>query len=204
MSDAGDEQELLDGARGGSAEAFESLVRLHQERVFSLICRQVRDEGLAADLTQDVFFQAWRKIENYDGRAKFSTWLHRIALNAVVSHHRKVTAEKRGGASVPLSFGAEEMQEPGADHRPGLAAITRPDQLAEVAELHSRVLDAIEALEPEFRQSVLMRDVDGLSYEEIAELLEISVGTVRSRIHRGRSKLRQVLAKLVDMAPEDE
>lgn len=198
MADADDEHQLLESARRGNTEAFETLVRMHQERVYALIRRQVRDEGLAADLTQEVFLSAWRKIESYDGRAKFTTWLHRVAMNAVISHHRHTTAEKRGGASSPISFSADEVVEPGADFRRGRSVADQPDHHAEVSELHGHVLAAIDELEPEFSQAVMLRDVEGKSYEEIAEVLDVSVGTVRSRIHRARAKLRARLSGLLD------
>jgi len=192
------ESELLAQARSGSRSAFESLVALHQNRVFNLVYRNVHDEGIALDIAQDVFVQAWKTISQYDERAKFSTWLHRVAMNAVISHHRHVTAQKRGGANRPASLGAENVPDPSSDGRGMGAGSQEPHEVLQAREMQGRIMDAIQKLDDDYRQVVILRDVEGLAYEEIAEVLSINTGTVRSRLFRGREQLRAALADLME------
>ncbi len=184
-----DEMRLIVRARQGDTQAYGLLVELHQERVFSVIVRHVRDEHKARDIAQDVFIQAYRAIHTYEDRAKFSTWLYRIALNLVTSQHRHDFALKRGGAQARASLDVDGMVEPGADIRP-------PDEQVEAGEIGVMVREAIDALDEEYKTVVVLRDLQGMSYEEIAEVLNIAPGTVRSRLHRGREKLREKLKHL--------
>lgn len=184
-----DEMGLIVAARNGDVQAYGRLVELHQERVFAVIVRHVRDEHKARDIAQDVFIQAYRAIHTYEDRAKFSTWLYRIALNLVTSQHRHDSALKRGGSQAKASLDAEGMLEPGAETR-------SPDDQVAAGEIGVIVRAAIDELDEEYKTVVVLRDLQGLSYEEIAELLNIAPGTVRSRLHRGREKLKEKLKHL--------
>jgi RNA polymerase sigma-70 factor, ECF subfamily len=159
--------------------------------VFAVIVNHVRDEHKARDIAQDVFIQAYRAIHTYEDRAKFSTWLYRIALNLVTSQHRHDFALKRGGASAKASLDVEGMPEPDS-------AVRGPDEHVAANEIGVIVRAAIDELDDEYKSVVILRDLQALSYEEIAELLKIAPGTVRSRLHRGREKLKEKLQYLED------
>ncbi len=194
MADEADEKKAelaqIAAARAGDADAFSRLVQDNQDRIYSSILRQVRDEHKAADLCQETFVQAWRAIDTYEDRARFSTWLYRIAMNLIASHYRHEHAQKRGGDNSRASLDAEGMPEPGAGER-------APDEQVAAEDIGVQVRAAIDELEDEYRQVVLMRDLQDMSYEEIAELLEIPPGTVRSRLHRGRERLKEKLKHLI-------
>jgi len=181
---------LIARARGGDHGAFGELVQMHQDRIFASVLRTVRDEGRSLDIVQDAFVQAFRAIDTYEDRARFSTWLFRIAMNLVTSRHRHDSALKRGGPGVRASLDAQGMPEPGAPDR-------GPAELAEAGEVGVIVRAAIDELDEEYRQVIIMRDLQDLSYEEIAESLSVPPGTVRSRLHRGREKLKEKLGHLV-------
>jgi RNA polymerase sigma-70 factor (ECF subfamily) len=181
---------LIAAARGGNADAFSRLVVANQDRIYSSVLRQMRDEHKAADITQEAFIQAWRALDSYEDRARFSTWLYRIAMNLMTSHYRHEHAQKRGGDNARASLDVEGMPEPGAEQR-------TPDDLATAADVGAEVRAAIEELDDEYKQVILMRDLQDMSYEEISELLAIPPGTVRSRLHRGRERLRDKLKHLV-------
>ncbi len=183
------ELNLISAAREGDPDAYGRLVELHQDRVFATILRHVRDEHKARDLAQETFIQAYRAIHTYEDRAKFSTWLYRIALNLVTSQHRSDVALKRGGGNAKASLDAEGMPEPDA-------TVRGPDENVAANEIGVIVREAIETLEDEYKSVVILRDLQGLSYEEVAEVLGLAPGTVRSRLHRGREKLREKLKHL--------
>jgi len=192
-----DEAELVQQARDGAAWAFEQLVISHQDRVYTTLLRMTGDAAIAADLAQEVFVKAWRTMAEFDDRAKFSTWLHRVAHNEAVSYFRHVSAHKRGGPKRQASLDHEDAPEVSRDlRRPG-AGGQRPDEAAEADETAGQVRAAIDSLDPESRMVVLLREMEGLSYEEIAARLDINVGTVRSRLFRARERLREKLAKVL-------
>lgn len=181
---------LIAKARNGDGDAYGKLVEANQDRIYASVLRQVRDEHKAFDITQDAFIQAYRAIDTYEDRARFSTWMYRIAMNVITSHYRHEGAQKRGGSKKETSLNIEGMPEPGADQR------TPGDEVA-ADDIGVLVRAAIDELEEEYRDVVVMRDLQGLSYEEIAETLDIAPGTVRSRLHRGREKLKDKLKHLI-------
>lgn len=180
---------LIARARAGDGDAYGQLVQANQDRIYASVLRQVRDEHKAMDITQEAFIQAYRAIDTYEDRARFSTWMYRIAMNLITSHYRHERAQKRGGSQTETSLNIEGMPEPGADQR-------TPDDLVAAGDLGVLVRAAIDELDDEYRDVVVMRDLQDLSYEEIAETLKIAPGTVRSRLHRGREKLRDKLKHL--------
>lgn len=181
---------LIARARKGDAQAYGELVDMHQNRIYASVVRVVRDEHRAFDIVQEAFVQAYRAIDTYEDRAKFSTWLYRIAMNLITSHHRHENAQKRGGDKGKTSLDVEGMPEPGADQRD-------PGDMAAAGEIGVIVRAAIDELEDEYREVIVMRDLQDLSYEEIAEMLKVPPGTVRSRLHRGREKLKDKLKHLL-------
>ncbi len=177
------EAELVAKARLGDAQAFTALVEQHAERLHAFIHRLCGDSELAVDLTQETFLRAWRGIRGFDGQSAFYTWLYRIGRNTVISAARARAARPVVSASIGTEAG--EVAEP--------AVASDPSQALEQAERVALVLAALQQLPFEFREIIVLRDVEDRSYEEIAAVLEIPAGTVRSRLFRARERLRETL-----------
>lgn len=161
-------------AAGGDRRAFERIYRAHVSRVFTLCARMVGDRAVAEELTQDVFVRAWEKIALYRGESAFGTWLHRVAVNVVLSH-RKSEARRRG---------REEDGEQHVNMHPG-----RSDSPGARMDLEQ----AIAALPPGARRVFVLFDVEGYRHEEIADLLGITAGGSKAQLHRARMLLREAL-----------
>jgi RNA polymerase sigma-70 factor, ECF subfamily len=174
------EDQLIARSRGGDTHAFDLLVERYQDRVYDLAYRITGHHADAQDAAQESFVKAYRSLRGFRGDASFSTWLHRIAVNAALDAVRR-----RPPASPVLDDRAGVTLDPLADR-------------AERVEARERIHLAIAALPVEQRVVVTLRDVQGWSYEEIAVIAEIPIGTVRSRLARGRDALRVALA---DLAP---
>lgn len=183
MSDTPD-QTLIDRCLQGNTQAFGLLVERYQQRLYASLVHVTGSSELALDVSQDAFVHAYEKLASFRGESQFYSWLFRIALNAAVSARRK---QRRTGISVEATREATG-QEP-ADHRP--SAI--PSQSLEVTERQSLVLRALSELPEDFRTPLVLKELEELKYEEIADLLRIPLGTVRSRIHRARQELRTKL-----------
>ena len=187
---AATDAELAIAARGGSEDAFRQLVERFERPVFSLVVRMVRDRATAEDLTQEAFVKAYRKLRTYDPERKFSSWLFKIAHNATIDHLRRRDLE-----TVPLDPGG------GDDETPSLARVL-PDEGRgpAVAAGRGQLAEALEAavgrLRPEYREVVLLRFSEGLGYEEIAEVAELPLGTVKTYLHRARKELMAILVEL--------
>ena len=167
---------LMAAAAGGDPQAFDSLVRLHTPRMYRVALRIVADSADAEDAVQDAWISAWRALRGYRGDAAPATWLYRVVSNAALAQLR------RRHATVPIDEGAEErlwnVDDPDVPERATLRA-------EEVAAVHR----AVAGLEPSQRVPLVLREFEGLSYEEVATVLEISVPAVRSRVHRARQTL---------------
>lgn len=174
-----DDPTLLARARSGDLDAFDTLVRAHQDRVYTLTYRITGNHEDAADAAQDAFVKAYEGLPRFRGDAAFSTWLHRIAANAALDLVRRRPAASP--VELPLNHPA-----PGG-----------PESEAARREVNRRVQAALAVLPVDFRIAVVLRDLQGLSYEEVARILRVPIGTVRSRISRGREILRTHLADLV-------
>lgn len=188
-----DDQGLVQACRGGKAEAFGVLVRRYQDRLFPTICRLLGSEEEARDVLQDAFVRAFVKLDQFQGSSSFYTWIYRIAINLAVSRHRRrgprlLSFRDHGrtagapGESIDLSH----HDDPGAD--------------LDRAERDHQIQQALAALSPEHREVVVLKDLEDHRYEEIAALLNIPIGTVRSRLHRARCELRDLLSGLIDHA----
>jgi RNA polymerase sigma-70 factor (ECF subfamily) len=165
----------------GETEAFEMLVRRHEKTIFNLVYRMLGDYDEAAEVSQEVFLSAYRAIGQFRGDANFSTWLYRIALNHTST--RRKTLIRRQQRNVAI-----EDTEPVRDLQPG------PAETMEKKEIRERVQRALNSLEPDDATVILLRDLQDIPYEEVARLLEIPVGTVKSRLHRARQALKSQLA----------
>ncbi len=187
-----DDMQLVSRARGRDVEAFQTLVLRYQDRVFNTAYRFTGDRGLAEDITQEAFFKAYKGLKKFKGKSSFSTWLYRITVNACTSEWRKSAARKRGNE---IPFPGSGGGEPGRPFDPP-AEESDPADAAERKEKSALVQEAIASLEDDFRIVVILRDIEGFSYEEIADILDRPVGTVRSRLHRARGDLKEKLKAL--------
>lgn len=172
--------------RGGDPAAYNTLVVRYQDRLFNTLARLIGSADDAMDIAQDAFIQAYTKIDTFQGKSAFYTWLYRIAFNLAMSH-----ARKRRPLNVLDGDETTRTIEP--------AAITNsPAECMESAERVAAVQAAISDLADEHRQVVVLRELEGCDYEQISEILEIPIGTVRSRLFRARAQLKEKLASLVE------
>jgi len=176
------EHELISAAARGDESAFAQLLEQYQDRVYHLALHICRDPEDARDVAQEAFLSAWRGLPNFRAEAGFSTWLYRLTSNAAIDHLRRV--KKQQG---DLSLDDENLGLDAPDDAPG------PQEAAEATELQQAVAAGLEQLGEDHRQVLLLREVRQLSYEEIAGLLALDIGTVKSRLSRARNALRKIL-----------
>jgi RNA polymerase sigma-70 factor (ECF subfamily) len=179
------DRELVLLCQKSNPDAFTELVGRHQDRVYSAISRYCGNAEDASDITQRAFINAFRKIGEFKGDAAFSTWIYRIAFNQAISFRRE---NRRAPVSI-YSKGDELITEP-ADER-------NPTEQMESQETQRKVQQALDLLEDADRQIILLKDLQGASYDEIAGILQIPKGTVRSRLHRARLELKSKLKSFI-------
>jgi RNA polymerase sigma-70 factor, ECF subfamily len=187
------DQEVVRLARSGREAAYRELVRRYERPVFALLYRMVRDRELAEDLAQETFVKALNAIDSYRPEFKFSSWIFKIANNAAIDHLRRRELDTLSLDGSPHAETPEAMQatalQIGARQESPLDAV-------EARELGGAIEAAIGRLRPEYRSCILLRHVEGRAYEEIAEILDLPLGTVKTYIHRARNELRLALAHL--------
>ena len=188
MTDTTQEQRLVEAARRGDEGAFESLVRLYEKRVFALANRMCGNSEDAAEAAQEAFLAAWQGLRFFRGDSSFSTWLYRLTSNACVDLLRR---EGRHRAAAGPSL--DDDQDLNRDVQ-DVTALS-PQEEAERRELRAQIEEGLRALSPEHRQVLVLREMHQLSYDEIADTLDLDVGTVKSRISRGRKQLRNFLLR---------
>lgn len=182
-----DEQVLLAGLRSGDETAYELLIAHFQQPVFGLVQRLIDDHNEASDVTQEVFLKIFRSVGQFRGESSLKTWIYRIAVNEAYNRRRWFGRHRKPETEL-------EAQEPGRGHLDHLHDRSRsPYDLVLNKEWKSAIEKALAGLNPAFRSAVVLRDLEDLSYEEIADVLDISLGTVKSRILRGRESLRRAL-----------
>ena len=174
-------------ARGGAQTAYADLLRRYERPVYALIVRMVRDPGLAEDLAQEVFLKAFRSLGSFDPERKFSSWLFKIAHNATVDHLRRREVETQ-----PLDGGADAVEDRPVRQIADPAAET-PEAARQRADLRQALETSIAGLRPVYREVMLLRFQEELSYDEIAEVTGLPLGTVKTFIHRARKELAEVL-----------
>ena len=179
------EKVLLARAKKGEIAAFESLMTAYENRIYSLALRSTGSEQDAADITQDVFLRAWKNLDSFRGDSSLSTWLYRVTSNLCVDFARKKAAE-----GMPTSIDDEES--PAADLADP-SRMAQPEAAAENSELREELQFALAQLSEEHRRVVLLRDVAGMTYTDIARTLGLEEGTVKSRLARARASLRKIL-----------
>ena len=175
-------EELVQAAAGGDEEAFAQLVGLHENKVYSLALRMCGNPEDAADAAQEAFLSAWRALPSFRGEAGFSTWLYRLTANASIDLLRRVRRQR-----LDLRLDDEDLGLTALEAGPG------PQEAAEQGELRQAVDQALGQLGDSHRQVLVLRELSGLSYQEIAQALDIDLGTVKSRIARARLNLRKIL-----------
>ncbi len=179
------DEALIRGFLDGSADCFEELVKRHENQVFNLSYRVLGNPADAADACQETFVLLLRKLHTFRGESSFSTWLYRVSLNVCRDHLRK--AKKHPVPAPPLEEGPrpEELLEASDDFD--------PEARFEQVELQERVQSAIAVLPPKFREVIYLHDIRGFNYAEVADILSVAVGTVKSRLNRARIRLAQEL-----------
>lgn len=181
-----DDARLVERVVAGDGEAFRLLVERYQRQIHALLVRMVRDPALAEDLAQETLIKAHRAIATFDSRRRLSSWLFKIAHNTAIDHLRR-----HRPPTVPLETGEDGRLDP-------LALLAEPETRSPEARARGRDLaealqDALMALRPDYREVVLLRFQQGLPYEEIAEILELPLGTVKTHLHRARKQMAAAL-----------
>ena len=190
-----DEAQLVNELQAGSDVAFDWLVTNYHTGVYNLAYGILSDAADAADVTQEVFLHAFKGIRGFRQGSSLKTWLYRISVRQALTHRRWCWRHHRQQVSIDVE---EEGRNPALD-LPGADA--SPLEQLQTAEMQARVRHALDQVPTIFRSAVILRDLEGLSYEEVAEVLEVSVGTVKSRILRGRRMLREILDPIMHPAP---
>lgn len=186
---------LVERVKRGDMKAFEMLVVKYQRRIERLIGRMVRDVDLVPDIAQETFIRAYRAIPQFRGESAFYTWLYRIAVNTA---KKALVGLKRDPIVTESARASRDEDDETSRVENELTDGETPDAVLASKEIAGAVNAAIEALSDDLRQAITLREIEGLSYEEIAELMECPIGTVRSRIFRAREAIAQRLRPLLD------
>jgi len=181
VSAAISDAECVQNLQRGQTDAFEILIRRHEKTIFNLVYRMLGDYDEAAEVSQEAFLSAYRAIGTFRGDSNFSTWLYRIALNHATTRRKTLNTRQQRNVSM-------ETTEPVSDPQPG------PAETMEKKEIRERVQQALNSLEPDDATVILLRDLQDMPYEEVARVLEIPIGTVKSRLHRARQALNAELS----------
>ncbi len=188
---AGSDVELVSRSQEGDYRAFDALVTKHRGRVYAMIQNMVKNEADSWDLAQEVFVKVWKALPKFEARARFSTWMYRITHNVVYDWMRKRRMESVGELDDNLLD--RDGIAAGATATPARSA--RPDEAMVQGELREEIESALDKLSPEHREAILLREVQGLEYKEIADVMECSTGTVMSRLFYARKKLQSLLTR---------
>jgi RNA polymerase sigma-70 factor (ECF subfamily) len=183
---------LLKAFRQGKPGAFDAIVRAHQDRVYSFCARMLSDREEALDIAQEAFLSAYRNLDGFREEASLSTWLMKIAANRCLNRIRQRASLSARETSLPAAGDNDEQF-----FQPPASEADRPDRMAEARETGRILEDALGRIDAGSRWLLLMSDVEGFTYEEIAAMADIPVGTVKSRLHRARMALRKILSPVV-------
>jgi RNA polymerase sigma-70 factor (ECF subfamily) len=188
--------ELLEGLREGTEEAYEALIAGFQQPVYNLACRLLNNSGDACDVVQEVFLKVFRKVGSFRGESSLKIWIYRITVNEAHNHQRWFSRHRR------QEVGLEADEEGSPSYSQRLHDPSRsPFDCAADREQRALIEQALGGLNPGFREAVVLRDLEELSYEEIADILQVALGTVKSRILRGREALRKDLLGRLEPEP---
>jgi RNA polymerase sigma-70 factor (ECF subfamily) len=189
------DEALVERAKAGDFAAFEQLVSAHQERVYRLALRMMGTESDAQEVVQDALLSAWRNLQKFEGKSQFGSWLYRIAANAALMMLRTRRRHPQVSMEEVTALGADETGVDGFGAGAGDDWSKRPDDQLQSSELRAAIQSAVDALPEASRQVFMVRDVDGLSTEETAETLGLSVPAVKTRLHRARLALREAISR---------
>ena len=190
------DQELVERAQAGDKQAFERLVEKYQRKLGRLLSRFIRDHAEVEDVAQEAFIKAYRALPSFRGESAFYTWLYRIGINTAKNY--LVARGRRAPTSTDFDADeAESFEDAGHLHD-----INTPERVLHSKQIGQTVNAAMEALPDELRNAIVLREIEGLSYEEIALEMNCPIGTVRSRIFRAREAVAERLRPLLDTAPE--
>ena len=187
---------LIERVKRGDVKAFEMLVVKYQRRIERLIGRMVRDVDLVPDIAQETFIRAYRALGQFRGEAQFYTWLYRIAVNTAKKALVDLKRDPLVSETTLRGGGDEEDETSSVENE--LTSAETPETVLAAKEIAAAVNSAMEALPDELRQAVTLRELDGLSYEEIAEVMNCPIGTVRSRIFRAREAISARIKPLLE------
>ena len=190
MGDKSLDQELVERVQKGEKAAFDILVRKYEHKLANVISRYIRDPSEVLDVSQEAFIKAYRALPNFRGESAFYTWLYRIAINTAKNY---LVAAGRRPPKDDIDAQDAEQFEAGS----GLKEYATPERLALSNELAVTIQDAIDELPEELRVAIVLRELEGLSYEEIAGAMECPIGTVRSRIFRARDAIEKRIRPLI-------
>ncbi|MBK7236545.1 MAG: RNA polymerase sigma factor RpoE [Sterolibacteriaceae bacterium] len=196
MSDREVDQQLVERAQRGDKQAFGLLVSKYQRKLARLLSRLIRDSAEVEDVAQEAFIKAYRALPSFRGESAFYTWLYRIGINTAKNY--LVSQGRR--APTTTEFDSEEAET--FDDGDQLRDINTPERMLQSKQIGETVNSAMEALPEELRTAIALREIEGLSYEEIASIMECPIGTVRSRIFRAREAIADKLRPLLDTAPD--
>jgi RNA polymerase sigma-70 factor (ECF subfamily) len=184
---------LVERLKSCDEDAYETLIARFQQPVYSLVYRLLNDPDDTPDVVQEVFLKVFRSIDHFRGQSTLKTWIYRIAVNEAYNHRRWFSRHRKQEVGLDTEDGST---------RPWLEAISDPArdpyELVLNSERHQLIESSLREINADFRTAVILRDLEDLSYEEIADVLQISLGTVKSRILRGRESLRRVIAAQMD------
>lgn len=190
------DQQLVERAQKGDKHAFDLLVSKYQRKVARLLSRFVRDAAEVEDVTQEAFIKAYRALPTFRGDSAFYTWLYRIGINTAKNY---LVAQ---GRRAPTSTGFDSEEAETFEEGEQLRDINTPESMLLSKQIGETVDAAMEALPEELRTAIMLREIEGLSYEEIAKVMDCPIGTVRSRIFRAREAVAAKLRPLLDTSPE--
>jgi len=196
MSDREVDQQLVERAQRGDKQAFGLLVSKYQRKLGRLLSRLIRDPAEVEDVAQEAFIKAYRALPSFRGDSAFYTWLYRIGINTAKNH--LVSQGRRAPTTTEFDSEEAESFEDGEQ----LRDINTPERVLLSKQIGETVNSAMEALPEELRTAIVLREIEGLSYEEIAGIMECPIGTVRSRIFRAREAIADKLRPLLDTAPD--
>jgi RNA polymerase sigma-70 factor (ECF subfamily) len=196
MTDRDIDQQLVERVQRGDKAAFDLLVSKYQRKIFRLLSRLIRDQAEVEDIAQEAFIKAYRALPNFRGDSAFYTWLYRIAINTAKNH--LVSQGRRAPTTTEADIEEAETFDDG-DH---LRDLNTPESMLLSKQVGEAVNRAIDQLPEDLRTAIVLREIEGLSYEEIAESMSCPIGTVRSRIFRAREAIAQELKPVLDTAKD--
>jgi RNA polymerase sigma-70 factor (ECF subfamily) len=196
MSERDIDQALVERVQRGDKRAFEVLVLKYQRKIFRLLSRLIRDSAEVEDVAQEAFIKAYRALPNFRGDSAFYTWLYRIAINTAKNW---LVAQRR---RAPTSTEADIENAENFESADGLREVATPDAMLLSRQVGDAVNRAIDRLPQDLRTAIVLREIEGLSYEEIAESMNCPIGTVRSRIFRAREAIAAELRPLIDVSTD--